>query len=160
MAWTNPRTWVALEKPTAATMNTHIRDNLNALYAGTDGSGWTSYTPTLTGGAAATLNCRYIKFGKLVTVEVDITFTGAVTTTLNMTLPTTPAAASGTTLGMVTFNDTSASDLRIGAARLSGTVVAFPIQSSATAWNNANATTPWTWASGDSLRGVISYREA
>lgn len=31
MAWTSPRTWVAGEKPTAATMNTHIRDNLVAL---------------------------------------------------------------------------------------------------------------------------------
>lgn len=31
MAWTNPRTWVAGEKPTAATLNTHIRDNLAHL---------------------------------------------------------------------------------------------------------------------------------
>lgn len=31
MGWTSPRTWVAGEKPTAATMNTHIRDNLFAL---------------------------------------------------------------------------------------------------------------------------------
>lgn len=28
MAWTSPRTWVALEVPTAATFNTHVRDNL------------------------------------------------------------------------------------------------------------------------------------
>ena len=32
MAWTNPRTWVATEKPPAATLNTHIRDNLLALF--------------------------------------------------------------------------------------------------------------------------------
>lgn len=31
MGWTTPRTWVAGEKPSAATLNTHIRDNLNAL---------------------------------------------------------------------------------------------------------------------------------
>ena len=31
MGWTNPRTWVAGEKPSAATLNAHIRDNLNAL---------------------------------------------------------------------------------------------------------------------------------
>ena len=31
MGWTNPRTWVAGEKPTAAVMNQHIRDNLLAL---------------------------------------------------------------------------------------------------------------------------------
>lgn len=29
--WTTPRTWVAGEKPPAATMNAHIRDNLVAL---------------------------------------------------------------------------------------------------------------------------------
>ena len=31
MGWTSPRTWVAAEKPSAATMNAHIRDNLLAL---------------------------------------------------------------------------------------------------------------------------------
>lgn len=31
MGWTTPRTWVAGEKPSAATLNLHIRDNLNAL---------------------------------------------------------------------------------------------------------------------------------
>jgi len=34
MAWTAPRTWVAAEAPSAATMNTHIRDNLAATEAG------------------------------------------------------------------------------------------------------------------------------
>lgn len=32
MAWTSPRTWLAGEKPSAATMNQHIRDNLQFLY--------------------------------------------------------------------------------------------------------------------------------
>ncbi len=31
MAWTTPRTWVAEELVTAAIMNAHVRDNLNAL---------------------------------------------------------------------------------------------------------------------------------
>ena len=30
--WTAPRTWVALENPTAALLNTHLRDNLTYLY--------------------------------------------------------------------------------------------------------------------------------
>lgn len=33
MAWTVPRTWVAGELVTAAMMNTHIRDNMNFLFA-------------------------------------------------------------------------------------------------------------------------------
>lgn len=32
MAWTTPRTWSAGETLTAANFNTHIRDNLNAIY--------------------------------------------------------------------------------------------------------------------------------
>lgn len=31
MGWTSPRTWVAGEKPPAATLNAHIRDNFNAI---------------------------------------------------------------------------------------------------------------------------------
>jgi len=31
MGWTNPRTWVASEVVTAAIMNAHVRDNLNAI---------------------------------------------------------------------------------------------------------------------------------
>ena len=31
MAWTTPRTWVVGEVPTAAIMNTHVRDNLTHL---------------------------------------------------------------------------------------------------------------------------------
>src|SRR5690554_5024964 len=31
MAWTTPRTWVASELVTATLLNTHLRDNLNAL---------------------------------------------------------------------------------------------------------------------------------
>lgn len=31
MAWTAPRTWVAAEVVTAALLNTHLRDNLNAV---------------------------------------------------------------------------------------------------------------------------------
>lgn len=34
MAWTTPRTWVAGEVVTASLMNTHVRDNLDALRAG------------------------------------------------------------------------------------------------------------------------------
>lgn len=34
MAWTTPRTWVAGEVVTAALMNTHLRDNLDALRTG------------------------------------------------------------------------------------------------------------------------------
>jgi hypothetical protein len=43
MAWTTPRTWVSGELVTAAMMNAHVRDNMNAL--GEEGT----WTPVLTG---------------------------------------------------------------------------------------------------------------
>ena len=32
VSWTSPRTWVAGENPTAATLNTHLRDNVLFLF--------------------------------------------------------------------------------------------------------------------------------
>jgi hypothetical protein len=52
MAWTTPRTWVAGELVTSTIMNTHVRDNLNAIVAGQralDGLSFTDVTITTTG---------------------------------------------------------------------------------------------------------------
>ena len=50
MAWSSPRTWTTGELVTAALMNTHIRDNLNALFSppGTTASITTDITTTST----------------------------------------------------------------------------------------------------------------
>ena len=54
MAWTTPRTWADGEIPTAALMNTHVRDNLNAVSTHThsgaagDGSAALSSVDTIT----------------------------------------------------------------------------------------------------------------
>ena len=54
MAWTTPRTWADGEIPTAALMNTHVRDNLNAVSTHThsgaagDGSAALSGVDTIT----------------------------------------------------------------------------------------------------------------
>jgi hypothetical protein len=42
MAWTTPKTWSTGELVTAANMNLHVRDNLNALFTPNTGGG--SYT--------------------------------------------------------------------------------------------------------------------
>lgn len=74
MAWTTPRTWAAGEVITAAIMNTHVRDNFNAL-----GSPWTSFTPTWTANTAnpsignGTMVGNYIQAGKLVMFRIIIT---------------------------------------------------------------------------------------
>ena len=162
MTWTSPRTWVAAEKPTAATFNLHVRDNLLDLYAG-GGGGWTSYTPTIVGTASPTLDCRYIRDGgKMVTVEVSITMTATLTATLTMTLPSAPVNTARSNLGGIALYDTSSGAERHAYARLdsSGNRVMFAHENTTPVVAYANATLPWTWAAGDQILGVISYREA
>lgn len=74
MSWTDPRTWVSGEVPTAAQFNAHLRDNFKAI-----GDPWQSYTPTW---AAATTNPsigngsvagRYIQAGNLIIFSATIT---------------------------------------------------------------------------------------
>lgn len=63
MAWTTPRTWVVGELVTAALLNTHLRDNLDALPRASDTAAVdtsqtttsTSYTDLATAGPAVTL---------------------------------------------------------------------------------------------------------
>ena len=90
MAW-NPRTWVALEKISAAKLNT-IRDSLKMI-----GDPWTAYTPVWTASTTnptlgnGTLNGRFMQAGQLVTGNIDLVF-GSTTTlgtgNYSWTLPT------------------------------------------------------------------------
>jgi len=101
MAWTSPRTWVAAEKPTAATLNTHIRDNFKAI-----GDAWTAYGSgaswTSTGTAPSlgngTWNGKYIQAGKFVRFRIVLTM-GSTTTfgtgTYSLALPVAAASDIG-----------------------------------------------------------------
>jgi hypothetical protein len=48
MAWTAPRTWATSELVTASMMNTHVRDNLSALWVGTTAGDMDYYTAATT----------------------------------------------------------------------------------------------------------------
>lgn len=156
MAWTSPRTWIAGEKPTAATMNTHIRDNLQAL------TEYQSYTPVVTG-ASATATGKYISAGKLVIGYFRVTFTGAATSTVVMTLPVLALLSSNNdACGTCVMLDTSVGS----GSRRSGTIMHnsagtcfFNVDSLASAAAVTTAV-PWTWASGDSIGGQFYYEAA
>ena len=72
MAWTTPRTWVAGELVTAAMMNAHVRDNLNALHQ------MGTWVPIIggaggqTGQTYATQNGTYIRVGDLVVAHANV----------------------------------------------------------------------------------------
>lgn len=161
MAWTAPRTWVSGETITATILNTHIRDNLNAI-----GAAWTTYTPTLTGfTVSSTSRARYVQAGKWITVQYRAVLNAAPTGSMNVTLPFTAAStyvggAGGDVHGECLGYDTSAGAYHLGAAIcVSAALNKLQFQSN-TGTATWNATAPWTWASGDILSFNVAYESA
>lgn len=166
MAWTSPRTWVAGEKPSAATMNAHIRDNLLAI-----GDAWTSYTPTWTGATTnpvlgnGTIVGKYLSAGKLTAFRITLTM-GSTTTygtgQWRLTLPVAPSSARWNFLAEV-FDTSTAS-------RLAGTAVYEAANSALALWSPGASAggfdrvvsvgLPITWATGDQVNISGVYEAA
>lgn len=164
MAWTSPRTWVAGEKPSAATFNTHVRDDLKAI-----GDAWTSYgsgaswtasttNPTLGNG---TWSGAYIQPGKLVVGRFVITL-GSTTTVgsgnYRVALPVT-AASSGFVVGSAHFNDASATQHYGGWVLYLLSTGLMQIVQSGTGGLMSNAS-PVVPANGDVIDGTFTYEAA
>lgn len=158
MAWTTPRTWTASEVVTSSIMNTHVRDNLNALTT------WTSYTPTwaATGGTPTigdgTLTGEYIEAGELCHARVRLTIgsstTIAGTTAWNFSLPFTSVGAAA---GSVLVYDASAA-MSAGTAMIqSGAAIMFAhIQGTGLVGNAI----PMGWVNTDYMQLSVTYRVA
>jgi hypothetical protein len=78
MTWTTPRTWTAGEKVTAALLNTHLKDNLDALknppkllVANTNGSNFTTTSTTF-----ANISTTYFEVTITTAVEGDVVIGG------------------------------------------------------------------------------------
>lgn len=160
MAWTSPRTWVAGEKPSASTMNTHIRDNLRAI-----GDAWASYTPTWTAASVnptlgnGSITGNYMSAGKLTFYRIKVTFgstTAAGTGAYSFGLPT-AAIELRMPCGAVTAFDNSGSTTDTGQVSVIGS-------NTVAAYNNAGSrfspTVPYTWANGDTIIIAGSYEAA
>lgn len=98
MVWTPPRTWLAGEEPEAAVLNTHIRDNLNALtqFDDTWSPVWQSSNGNFNMGTS-TSDGHYVKAGDFVWFE-SATVLGGITQgtgDLQLVLPVAAAAAFG-----------------------------------------------------------------
>ena len=148
-----------------------------------DGGAWTAYTPTwsttsglhLPSYGNATVNAKATKVNRLVTVTFDIAFGSttnfgaSATTTDNWTLSL-PAAWPASTQSPATFLGIgdmyrSATNLGFTRIKLSGsTAVSFGILACYVSGalgggigGDVDSVTPWTWASGDALRGTFTY---
>lgn len=125
---------------------------------------WTDYTPVWAASGTAvalnngTITGRYIRSGKLVVAEANLTM-GSTTTfgtgNYTITLPIT-ARAGATPIGAALMYDASSdANRRPGAAVLSGTgAVSF------FADGTVGQLAPFTWANGDIIRFTITYEAA
>lgn len=158
MAWTSPRTWVSGEVLTAALLNTHVRDNLLELNSTT--STWSTYTPTLTAGTLGngTIAGRYKQIGKVVhfTAKFVLGSTSAVSTGLAVSLPVTSTASTPASLIQGFAYDVSGNQGYWLAGEHSTTTITPYINAAGT----LQATSPFTWATGDSITVTGAYEAA
>ena len=149
MAWTTPRTWNSAEVVTKTIMDTHIRDNLNAM------SAWTSYTPTWTGTGGTptvgngTLSGSYLSYGGVVMVRISLTW-GSTTAAAGITawkfaLPVAPSSA-GILPGMVV--DTGVAQYPAVLSDFAGSAGVLRVGTGLTPASN---TSPMTWGTGDNV---------
>lgn len=157
MAYTAPRTWVTGELVTAALLNTHVRDNLNAAFPlGVDA--WTSYTPTLTQSTTLTKTvtyARYQRIGRTIHMAVDLAITSAGVSGNNIVLglPLTASVVTGV-VGVFRYFDAGNTIYTGTALGASTTTVVFYVSSN----GNAMGVNPtFAAASGDSLQCQITY---
>lgn len=165
MVWTDP---VAFHDGppglTAAEMNTYVAENLKTI-----GDPRSSYTPTLTGislGGGGTSVGKFSKSGRAVngTVVITLGTTGALSGTPGFTLPAAPLIVdNGFPFGICSLFDASATAFVHGFLRWNSTAsnVAM-VYNNATPTSSAvvNASTPWTWTSGDKILAQFSYEAA
>lgn len=120
---------------------------------------WTATTtnPVIGNG---TIVSKYVRQGKICTVEVSIT-AGSTTTfgsgTYAVSLPFTAASNGITAVGSGYFRDSSAGSAGHFGANcviLSGTTTAVPVGTGSAIVSN---TVPFTWATGDSLNLAVAY---
>jgi hypothetical protein len=143
-----------------------------------DPGAWISYTPTWTTDSGlhlpsfgnATINCKYQKIGRTVNVKFSISFgsttnfgSGA-TTSDNwvFSLPVTAADSTTDTIGWLDGYQSSTVN-GLFRAKMSGTG-AFKMNitagSTASIGSDVDSLQPFTWASGNPLRGLLTYESA
>ncbi len=129
-------------------------------------TGWTTYTPTLTGlTAGATIAGRYRRWGMEVMVQVVITCTGALTISGNgpqFSLPFAyPSLNAHEPIGEVTLIDTSATGRYRGvliAPGVGATTAIIRAQAASLGQHSTmSATVPFTWGATDLMLCVLKY---
>lgn len=174
MSWTAPRTWVTGEVVTAAEMNTHVRDNLSAVFPAS--ATYSTYTPALTAsttnptlGSGSTATGRYLQIGSKVHYHGAIIFgtgsaSGSGTYQVSLPLTMSSSVAANVPIGMTSLFDSDTSAWASIAALATASSAHFTMIYAAT-WPSGAITevtqgTPWSWADSDAIYWSIVYEAA
>jgi len=163
MAWTTPGTATAGEVLTAAFWNTNVRDNSNEVTPIM--TAWVTHTPTIAQGAtnniAKTTNySKYLRVGKLIIWQFDLTVTGTGTgaNPVTLTLPANVASSHIATAGAGMLNDASTSTAYSGSwISISNLLYFVGDWSSTGTWGSAPNIAV---ANNDTIRGTVTYEVA
>lgn len=147
-----PGTWVAGDILTAA--------DLNAI--GT----WTDYTPTLAQNGTRTATVNYAKYMLInkfcyVTVDLTVTQTGSAANNITVTLPFASSGYAGggtTVIGTGLFYDSSATDVMLTTATVSGSQASFVTDASTSSSDKLGTSPSVALGSGDVLSFSVGYR--
>lgn len=127
---------------------------------------WTTFTPTWTNVTVGngTVVARYTRVGKTIRFYLSLTFGGttAVTGSAIVSLPATMHASMNDTdyaLGVCSFRDSSAGQIYWGRGLVTSSTTIALFDNGATP-ANVTSTTPFTWATGDTLFVSGEYEEA
>ena len=147
---TASHTWAVGETVTAANMNSQVRDLVNAF------GGYTSYTPTWTSTGTApalgngTLTGSYSQIGKRVFFQLNLNAGSTTTFGTGSYIFSLPVSITGGLCTSSVF--THAGSVYLGEANVNtGSTFTILTQPAAGASAFMGATSPATWASGDSL---------
>ena len=164
MAWTAPRTWTALEIPTASMFNTDHRDNLRAI-----GDPWTPFTPTWTASGTqpvigdGTIVGAYSAAGKRVSFWAIVTM-GASTTygtgAYFLSLPILQNLTPNWVFNGIAFDTSAGTSYPTYGQNLSSSLIRIMKISGTQSLASVSNTVPFTWAAGDTLSINGSYEAA
>jgi len=170
MAWTTPRTWSTTELVTAAFLNTHVRDNLNAVVE-LNTTDWTTWSPSyanLTIGNG-TVVARYQQVVGIVTARYELTWgsttslSGSPTVSLPVTASSSGYTAARGDIGWCRCHDTGTNGF-LGNVEFASTTTCRPMVATASGTYSTvtalSSTVPMTWTTSDVLQFEIVYEAA
>lgn len=151
--WSTPRTWTAGEIPTAAIFNQYVRDQQRVL-----SEAWTAFTPTWTGATTnpvlgnGTFDAGYSEIGKWIRFRINLTM-GSTTTYGSgawfFSLPATPLNFRWLFTGVA--RDISLNNSYAIGVEYDTTLPMRLRQLNASPMTTITSTTPFTWATGDTV---------